>query len=441
MTGRALLVFVLATCVPAVSGAQVLERPQRARPPRSEPNSKRQVTLVATTLGSYDDNLTAGQTIGDPEIPSQSGYTGFADASLRLDQTSGSKVFDVVGRGYVNAFRNVGLTPMYGADAEGHFGAGTRHRFDVRQAIRSEPFYNIGGFAAFRYAADPATLPDENPLHGSSARRSWAAASRMDFTSQWSARNTLGVSLGYDTREYTDRVGDTHGGTGSLFYGRNVGRRSRLRLSYGYADSQLLEPVIGWTPLQTQSAEGGLELERAFSPTRRLLVSFGAGAVRAFTRERLTREESRAWVPAGYGTMWINWARTWSLSADYRRSVGSVQGISGDAFTTDAGLVRVGGFVARPLELTLSAAYAEGQASMGVPGSYDTYTSTAQLRLQLSPTWSALVSHDLYQYAIRNVDPILRRLPTNVNRNAIRVGLSMDLPLVGRERIDRRARD
>jgi hypothetical protein len=441
MVGRGLLVIVLATGVPAVGTAQVLERPQRARPARTEPDSSRKVTLAVTTLGSYDDNVTAQQTLGDAEIPSQSGYTGFADASVRFDQTSGSKVFDVVGRGYVNSFRNVGLTPMYGADAEGHFGAGARHRFEIRQAIRSEPFYNIGGFAAFRYAPEMIGLPDENPLHGSSARRSWAAASRMDFTSQWSARNTLGVSLGYDTREYTDRVGDTRGGTGSVYYGRNLGRRSRLRLTYGHADSRLLEPVLGWVPLQTQSAEGGLELERAYSPTRRLRVSFGGGAIRAFTRERLTGDAVQAWVPAGYGTLGIDWARTWSLWADYRRTVGSVQGISGDAFTTDAGLLRVGGFVARPLELTLSVGYVEGQASMGVPGSYDTYASTAQLRLLLSPTWSALVSHDYYHYAVRDIDPILRRLPTNVSRNAIRLGLSMNLPIADTERVDRRTRD
>ena len=91
----------------------------------------------------------------------------------------------------------------------------------------------------------------------------------------------------------------------------------------------------------------------------------------------------------------------------------------------------------RPLELTLSTGYAEGQASSARAGSYDTYTSTAQLRLLLSTKWSALVSYDHYQYDVRNIDPILRQLPTNVHRNAVRVGLAMNLPIVGgRERLD-----
>jgi hypothetical protein len=323
------------------------------------------------------------------------------------------------------------VTPKYGADAVAHFGAGTRNRIDIRQGIRSEPFYNIGGFSALRSAVDFEPLPEENPLHASSSQRSWAADSRVDFTSQWSARNVLGLSFSYDTRDYQDHDGDTRGGVGSVFYERNVDRRSKVRLSYGYADWRLLEP-LGWNPLQTHTADAGLELEHAFSSTRRLLVSFGGGAIHAFTRERLTREDTNVWVPSGYGTLRMDWARTWSMSADYRRTVGGLQGISGDGFTTDTGLLRVGGFVSRPLELTLSAGYAAGRASTGGPGSYDTYTSTAQLRLLLSTLWSALASYDHYEYDVRNIDPILRQLPTNVRRNAVRAGLAMNFPIAGR---------
>ena len=429
MTGRVLLVLVLMTGVPVVVGAQVLEPPQRERAPRSESTSWRRVTVLATTLGSYDDNLTADQVALNPDVTSQSGYTGYADGTLKLEQGKGSRVFDVSGRGYVNSFRNVGLTPKYGADAIVHYGTGTRHRFDLRQGIRNEPFYNIGGFSALRPAVDFVALPEENPLHASTSRRSWAAASRVDFTSQWSPRNALGLSYSFDTRDYLDQNGDSRAGVGSGFYTRNLGRRSKLRVSYAHADSRLLEP-LGWMPLQTHTADAGLDLERAFSPTRRLVVSFGGGAIRAFTRERLTRESVTVWLPAGFGSLRTDWARTWSMSADYRRTVGAIQGISGDAFTTDAGLVRVGGFIARPLELTLSAGYAQGQASIGPPGSYDTYTSTAQLRLVLSTKWSALVSYDHYQYDVRNIALILGQLPTDVQRNAVRVGLAMDLPIV-----------
>ena len=73
MVDRVLLAFVLGMSVPAVAGAQVLERPQRARPPRTEATSWRTVTVSATTLGSYDDNLTADQFVLNPDVTSQSG--------------------------------------------------------------------------------------------------------------------------------------------------------------------------------------------------------------------------------------------------------------------------------------------------------------------------------------------------------------------------------
>jgi hypothetical protein len=441
MKARALLVLVIVTCVPAVSRGQVLERPQRARPPRSESTSSRQVTLSATTLGSYDDNLTAEQAVVNPDVTALSGYTGYADGTLRFEQLRGSKVFDVSGRAYVNSFRNIGLGPMYGGDAQAHFGAGTRYRLDLWQGIRNEPLYNIGGFAAFRQAIDAVALPDENPLNGSSTQRSWSAASRVDFTSQWSPRNVLGVSVGYDTRDYSDLVGDTRAGAASLFYNRNIGRRSRLRFAYAYGDSRLLDPV-GWIPLQTHAVDGGFELDHRFSPTRRLLVSFRGGAIGATTFDRFAQQTVNLWLPAGFGTMRLDWARTWGVSADYRRSVGSLQGISGDAFTTDAALVRVGGFVAEPVEVGFSVGYAEGRLSYGQASAYDTFTTSAQLRVHLSNAWSAVVSHDRYQYALRGIDPILRGLPEQVDRNAVRVGLAMNLPLGGRrERAVQRTRD
>ena len=432
MTARVLLIAVFATCLPGLVGAQVLERPQRTRTPREETREEtrdwHRVTLTANTLGSYDDNLTADQSAFNDDVTSLSGYTGYADTTLRFDQGKGSRLFDVSGRAYVNAFRNVGVTPKYGADALAHFTAGTRNRIELFQGVRNEPYYTIGGFTGLRQSADFAGSPDDNPLNSSSSRRSWALASRADFTSQWSPRNQLGLSYLYDSRDYREQLGDSRAGSASMFYKRNLGRLSSLKLNYGYADSQLLDQT-GWIPLQTHAADAGLDLERRFSRSRRMLVSFGGGAIRAFTRERLTFQDVNVWVPAAYGNMRVDWARTWGMSADYRRSVSSVQGISAEAFATDAALIRVGGLLARRVELTLSTGYAAGRVPTGVSGSYETYTSTAQMRLELTNNWSAVVGYDHYQYDLRGINPILRELPTNVQRNAVRIGLTMDLPL------------
>src|SRR4029450_4394278 len=116
----------------------VLERRQRARAARTE--STREVTLLATTIGSYDDKLAAEQALSSSEVPAQAGYTGYADGTLQFAQAKGSRLFDASARGYVNSFRNVGLTPKFGADAQVHFATGTKHQFQVWQGLRNEPF-------------------------------------------------------------------------------------------------------------------------------------------------------------------------------------------------------------------------------------------------------------------------------------------------------------
>lgn len=428
-----LLLVVLGVCAPAVAGAQVLAPPSRKQAPQPEISWDR-LSALATTLASFDDGTASLQP--DPNAPSQAGYTGYGDGTLKFEQGKGTREFDVSGRGYVNALRGFGLAPTYGGDARAHFGAGTRNRIDFQQGVRYEPYYNIGGFAPLSQATEVVALPEESPLHGSTTSRSWSASSRVEFASQISRRDLIGLSYSFDNREYRDQDGDTRSGGGTLFYGHHLGRRSRLTFSYGYTGSRLLDST-GWVPVETHAADVTLELEHAFSPTRRLLVSFGGGAIRAFGREQLTREDVRAWLPAGSGSVRLDWARTWSLSADYRRFVRALQGMSSDPFTTDAGVVSFGGALARPLELTLSTGYVNGKATAGTPGAYDNYISTVQLRVQLSSAWSALALYDHYQYDVRHVDPILGQVPTSVERNALRVGLTMNMP-IGRERSTQR---
>jgi hypothetical protein len=430
-------------CVPATSGAQVLQPPERAAAPATQSVESSRLTFSATTLGTFDDNLMAEQGAVNPNAPPVSGYTGYADSALRFDQTKGSRSFGASGRAYLNAFRNVGLSPAYGGDVQANFGTtvGRRHRVDLRQLLRNEPLYAFGSYSGLRQTVDPGVLPDANPLNGLAPRRSWVSGSRVDFSSKWSPRDSLGMSLGYDTRDFIDQLGDSRAGVAAVSYNRAVGRRSSWKASYNYGDTRFLEPT-GWIPSETHGIEGAVGLERRFSPTRRLVLSFGGGGIHIRSRDRLTQESFDAIAPSGSGVVRLDWARTWSLSADFRRGVGTLDGLSSQVFATDAGLARVGGFVARATELTLSVAYSEGQSTGRETAAFDTYTGTSQLRFELTGDWSAVVSHTYYRYSFQEVRPIGPQLPPQMNRNAIRVGLSLNLPVVGgRTDGDRRRRD
>ena len=260
---------------------------------------------------------------------------------------------------------------------------------DVRSAMRwctSLPARGIGlisgrGFAtsrittsaAFRRlrpAVDSVALPDENPLNGLERAAVLGGCEPVDFTSQWSPRDSLG-DVGTATTRATIRTASATRarGGGVRVLRRNVGRRSRLQAVIWVR--RFTVAGVDWVGFRFRRtrADAGLSSSARFSPTRRLVVSFGGGAIRAFTRERLTRGGVRRLV--------AGWLRQRCGSTGRGRGVcrptigdrsARWTASAGDAFTTDAGLVRVGGFVARPLELTLSAGYAEGQASIGRAG-------------------------------------------------------------------------
>ena len=425
-------------CLPARAVAQVLERPTRASE-RSERDEWRRLTFGVTTLGSWDDNLTAEQAAFDPDVPAQSGYTGFADGSLLFEQGGQSQSFNTSGRGYVNTFRNVGLGPQFGADIQAQFVRtfGVRHRLEAKQELRDEPFYSIGAFSGLRQGVAVEPLPDANPLNGVENRRSWAAGSRIALTSQWSLRNAVAASYGYDARQFRDRIGDTRTHNALLSYNRTVGRRSILKFTYGYTEAEFRE-LTGWIPADMHVGEAGVNLERRFSATRRLVVGFGGGAVQARTLDRRTRDRYEVLAPAGFSMVRFDWARSWSTSVDYRRSVGTLDGLSAQAFTTDAVVVRVGGLVSRRAEATFAASYSGGRFDRQA-ASFDTYAGTSQLRLMLTQDWSALISHSYNRYTLRNVDLLFPGLPSAFDRNALRVGLTLNVRVIGRE--PRRPRD
>jgi hypothetical protein len=441
---RDLMLIGLIMGVPAIGSAQVLQRPERAAAPTAESEAWHRLTFSANTLGTYDDNVLAEQASSvDPTVPPVSGYTSYADGSLRFDRGKGTQSLGASGRAYVNTFYSVGLTPVYGGDVAANFGTGLgrRHRLDLSQHARNEPFYAMGGYSGLRQAVDPATLPDGDPLNGLTQKRSWSAGSRLGLSSQWSPRNSVAMSAGYDIREFYDDVGDSRRAYASLSYNRNVGRRSSWRVLYDHADTNFLE-LNGWIPSVTHGVEGGVRLERRFSPTRRLIVSFGGGGVHLRTRDRFTEEEFAAAAPTAYGLIRLDWARTWSLSADYRRSVGTLDGLSSEMFATDAALARLGGFVARRAEMVFSMAYAEGRTTGRGTAAFDTYTGTSQLRRELIRDWSVVASHSYYRYFLRDVKPTIGSLPPQLNRHAIRIGLSVNLPVTSsRTDIDRNGRD
>ena len=182
--------------------------------------------------------------------------------------------------------------------------------------------------------------------------------------------------------------------------------------------------------MNDHAAELGYQHERQVSRTRRWSFSFGAGATHVETLRHLTHEPWIYVVPSGYGSTRIDIGRSWNVSADYRRSVTVLEGLTAASFVTDAALLRTGGFVGPRAELVFSAGYANGAtAAADSFDTFDSYTASAQLRLIITGSLSAVVSQSYYTYALNGALNLPVGFPRQLDRNSVRVGLTFDLPL------------
>ena len=116
-----------------------------------------------------------------------------------------------------------------------------------------------------------------------------------------------------------------------------------------------------------------------------------------------------------------------------RASIGDRSDISTDSFvqcSTDSANVGVAGLWTRRVDVAVSANYITGTDGLGQGSArFDSYSASARVRRALTRTLAGYVEYLFYHY---NFDEAADRpvgLPRTFNRNGVRVGLSLWLPL------------
>ncbi len=420
--------------------AQVLQPPPRwsggllGGDQQPDPNRVQQSVLFnLSTLGGYDNNLTPEGTTATAETQgAQTGYTGFADAAMNYRRVRQSQAFEAGGRGYVNAFRNIGLSPTYGGDAQVRLTApiGRRNELTVSQSGRTDPVYALGAFAPLVGDLGRADLPDVNAANGFLERRSWTSDSAVSFVSRWTPRNSLSAAYSYDLRRFEDQVGDGQTHMASVGYTRTVGRRSGVAATARHTFSAYDQQSGVSSSFRDDTVELGVTNEHRFSATRRLSLAVGAGGSLLHSSFDESGRLARQVLPSGYASMRLDLVRTWAISADYRRSVSRLEGLVTQPFATDTALVQLGGQLHARLQAVVSGGYSAGRGADG-SGSYDSQVVTAQLRYRMMWGCSAVVADSVSAYRLRDVGTLPAGLPADLHRNAFRVGIDVSVPLYG----------
>jgi hypothetical protein len=433
-------ILAFAVAAPAPVGAQIVERP--ARPfrglfgggPPPDPNRTRQeLTLTSSLFGGYDDILTPGGGVSTSDENAVSGYAGYADVALRYWKGRTNRWFEASGRGYGNAYSNLGYSPYLGGNLwiEGQTQIGRRNQLQASQAVSYEPFF-APGYGPLIGDLAPEVPSETVSTHGLTDRRSWTVASALSMTRRLTPRQSLRALYRFDGQNYLDAGGmDNLSHAFQASYGSAVTRTGSIRASYGFSRARFKEDPEHDRPLADHSIDLGATYQRRLSRTRQVTFSGGGGAAYVETLNTVTRQPIAYWTPSGHAAVGLDVGRSWLFSLDYRRGVSVLDGISLETFVTDSGAISLGGYLGHRVSTTLSAAYSNGGAGAGGDGQYNSLDLRAQLDVAVTRWCAAVLLYNYYDYHLRDVVDLEPDVPASFDRNAVRIGITLWLPLYG----------
>jgi hypothetical protein len=435
VVGHALSAFWAcgALALGAVS-AQAQSRPYAATfaGPRNMQTSGQTLDLTVSLAEAYDANILSRTGTGTLAGPAQQG--GF------FSELSGDTRFLLTRRRAqlsVNLGTNLRYLPEFNeVKAVGHYltagtslELGSKSTLSATQSISYMPAYlpSFGSTAPPTATAPPPTVP------------SYAFTNRQSYTSmsvaQWNRRvgrhSSFDIQGSYRRTDYTQSssgLGDLTSYDGGFRYNHGVGRDLTMRLGYIYREAQY---STGLTPHQHDIGVG-LDYNRPLSRSRNtwLGFTFGSTILDALPPGRATGQVVHQFRGFADGTLTHQFGRTWSARGNYRRGAQFIDEVAQPVYS-DSVTLSLDGFLSRRTEWTSSAVYSSGDLAARPNSGFKNYAANARLRYGLNKKWAAFGEYFYYRYEYQpGALPVT--LPSRVNRNGARVGISTWLPIIGR---------
>jgi hypothetical protein len=213
---------------------------------------------------------------------------------------------------------------------------------------------------------------------------------------------------------------------------------------YSNSDTETSEQEIGL----------GLDYGRSFSATRRTVVAFRIGASRidvptvyipgfetpavdiqppdtvagGIVMGRLNRLSG----DIGVRHEFYQFSRPWQVRFNYRRATEQIPNLTAPVFL-DGVSAALEGLFTRRLDLLVAASYSSGGSTLyRADPTFDTYLGDARLRYALTRTLALFAQYLYYFYDFRENAQLAPGVPTRLERNGVRAGLMLRLPVLGR---------
>jgi hypothetical protein len=437
----ALLAGIIGGLSTAPAEAQVISRPTRAfrglfgGSQTIDPNRTRQeLTFSLNALGGYDDNAQEGAGDGPPAAPVGPGYTGVFDASLRYFRGRATRQFRLDVGGSHTTYRDVPLPGSTSGIVTVNGQTDWGRRSTIAGTASLGYFSQLALDGPLAAVSDPDFSPSAPSLRGVQDRRSIQAGGSATLTRQFTNRLRSTAVYAYTNTSYEDEVGGQESHRIEATFFRRVGRWSSLLGSYEYGNTQFgLGPSDPGRPLLEHRVSGGFDVQRRLSPSRSWTTSLQAGGLRIESATVPSLVRYTLWTPFVQATTQVDTWRNWNFVGTYRRGAQALSGIdSAEAFVTDSASASLGGLVNSRVDLVFSGGFSIGSVGEGVESQSDYTTASGSVQVRVAVTRMLALVTSYHHYRYRFDDTLLPPgLPSNYQRNALRVGLSLWLPLYG----------
>jgi hypothetical protein len=418
-----------------------------------DPNVRHSLEFTASVVEAYDDDIPEGLGPGFGANAEDhfvvGGYstmfTGQANYRLRRSGwTIGASAYSVMR--YFSGIDEFRSTSHIGS--AGFFTNLTKStELSVNQTVSYSPSYLYSLFPTAP-PIDPGELPPGGTDYAVIDSESIAYSTSVMLNQRLSSRNRVTVNAEYDYTDFSDdqtAFRDLRSSGIGAGYMRNLSKRVGLTANYEYR--------IGDYNFQQASnttehgVEFGMEWTKPISATRSAVLAFSVGARTIYGPKPLfvvpvsedpdavpVFENGRTNLMAGELLIGYQFGRSWSANGTVRRGIDYVAGFP-QPVLTGGFTAGVSGFLSRRVEVEGSGGYAKGDTAIYRGRPFDSYTAEARVRFGLVKSLAAYVEYIYYYYLFAESDLVIQEptgliseLPSGLERNGIRVGLSVWMP-------------
>jgi hypothetical protein len=300
------------------------------------------------------------------------------------------------------------------------------------------PSYLYGLFPTLTQPAAGTSIPSA-PDYNAYDQPSYSYRAIVVLTRNMSFRDQLSVTL---NGSYTDYV---RGGSTALSNTRRdlseyslntafshaLSRRKSLVLSFQHREGQFGYAKSGWSVENAITA--GMQVTRPLSATRNLTFAFGLGssAVDNPDTGSILLPGGRQYSATANASAGYDFGRSWNARGSYRRGLEYIPALRAPVFM-DGVTIETSGLLSRRTEFKASAAYSTGEPTLASITGYTTYTGTVRIQRTLSRSASLYGEYFYYFYDFGSALIVQPGLPTSLERNGVRAGVTLSLNAPGR---------